>query len=60
MLKGKNRYAEDMVFPVTAMSTDKSVGLEGRCELTQVNVQYINIARKVLVDQRKKCERERS
>lgn len=53
MLKRKSYYAADMVFPFIASFNDKSLGFEGNCELSQMNVQYSDIANKVLVDQLK-------
>lgn len=58
MLEGKDYYAVDMVFPFVAAFIDRSLGFEEKCELTRMNVLYIEIINKVLVDHRDRRWRE--
>lgn len=39
-----------MVCPLIAFFTDDSLGFEGRCEVTEMNVAYSHLCRKVPVD----------
>lgn len=52
MLEGKDYYAADMFFPFTASVIDKSLGFEGRCELTKMSLKFGDTADKVLDDHR--------
>lgn len=54
MPKIKQYYAVDMVFLLIATSIDRSLCLEGCCELSRMYVQYGDIVNRVLVDQRDK------
>lgn len=60
MLGGKDHYAIDMVFLFVALFTDRSNGSEANCDLTRVNVQYIDTENKMVVDRRevRRVERE--
>lgn len=41
-----------MVFPIVSSFIDKSVEFDAKCDLTGINVQYIDIVNMLLVDHR--------
>lgn len=52
MLVQKDHYAVSTVFPCVASFTVRAKGLEASCDLTQLNVQYIDFVDRTPVDDR--------
>lgn len=53
MFGGKEHYADDTVFLLVASFIDRNIGFGTNCDLTGINMQYIDIVDKVLVDHTK-------
>lgn len=50
MLERNNYYAVDWDFQCTAAFIDRSLGFEARCDLSQMTVQYSDIANRILIE----------